>query len=159
MKINLYHKINLETHDYEKKVSGIEICCGKYCLNSCWCKHGNKCKYHKGFGWHNFCVNFNRFFYYHFHLDIHIPLYIRKFESDFSGTSVCPYHTERMYSCWDCKYCGGGEDCTNKKRYELIKSGKIDEVSGDFGDGKCKLFELSDYGKSWDKKTGERIFN
>lgn len=157
MKIKLYHKINLETHDYEKKSSGIEIQCGKYCTE-CWCKDGNKCKYHKGFAWHNFCVAFNRFFYYHFHLDIHIPIYIRKLEENFSGTPICPFKVERIYSCWDCEYEGGDENCLNKERRELLANGRASETYDDTGDRKCKFFKLSEYGNSWDRKTGERIF-
>lgn len=148
IKISLIKDLN-----NNKKISGIKITHGYYCSSSCYCDCKNKCKYRKGFMFHNWSVDVHRFFEYYFHIKLPHMLYINKEYTDLSGTTKCPFAKSRRYTCWDCKYQCGLEKCSipynERKRFE-----QIPEWAG----GKCGSFEKCEWADDWDRDTGKRIW-
>lgn len=149
--------------DPEKRnrITGIHITHGYQCGDACYCNCSYKCKYRKGFKFHNWSVSVHRFFEYYLHIKLPHFLYINKLWTNLSGTTKCPYHKSRLYSCWDCKYCSGGLDsvCLNEKR----NSAGFEErkfVDPEWGPHhRCSFFEKHERADCWDKDTGEKIFD
>lgn len=134
----------------EENVDGIEIISGIKC-NEYRCEHFYRCSRRGRFNFHNFRVELKR------KTGIQLPIYhSHKIYENLSGTKLCPKITERIYTCWDCESCGGNETCTNKQRHEAIINGTYDYNNG--FESRCQYFEISEYGNSWDRNTGERIF-
>ena len=131
---------------------------GYHCSSSCWCDK-RKCKYRKGFKFHNFSVNVHRFFNYHFNINLPHLLYINRRYTDLSGTTKCPYGKSRFYTCYDCKYCGYDRSCNNPKYSTATYEELIDFIDDDWNRHcRCNLFEKSDYADAWDRDTGERVY-
>lgn len=154
---------DLMNHDSEKrkKIKGFIIECGYSCNNSCWCPHGNKCRYKSKYRWHNFSVSVSRFFELHLHIRFHFPVYFQKHSVDLSGTTKCPHQVPRMYTCHDCEYSRGYSGCGNEVRHAMIKNGKYSEIEypiDDFVHSRvCKLFKHNEYCQLYDKNTGEYL--
>ena len=71
------------------------------------------CKYGKSFyKLHNFSVELHRFFEYRLHIKLPYLIYVDKKWKRLSGTDKCPYNKSRNYTCWDCKYQAGIEECS-----------------------------------------------
>lgn len=148
-----------DSETQSSKINGIIITCGYYCGNSCWCQFGSKCKYRKGFGFHNFCVHLSDWTFRHFGFRLRFPWYFQKFYTDLSGTIKCPYKVPRVYTCWECEYGQMiSRECTNPNRYEIIQAGRYHEIEEPFGTRRCKLFKMSDHIKGYDSKTGEWVY-
>ena len=130
----------------------------------CFCPYRYKCKRRCSFKMHNFRVRVSSFLYQHFNIDWHVPITHRhRINGNLSGTHLCPYKLERIYSCWDCEYQAGVDKyykglCSCKERAEAISNGTYSFNDDMNYEGRCKFFKLSDYGNRWDRKTGERIF-
>lgn len=145
------------------KITGIKITHGYHCSISYCCDCGRKCKYRKGFKFHNWSVSVHRFFEYRLNIKLPHWLYINKEYTDLSGTTKCPFKKERRYTCFDCKYHAGFDEymnglCGNKERHHLIKEGRYDEC--DVPDkAYCKFFEKSEWADKWDKNTGEKLYD
>lgn len=142
-----------------KKIKGLSITIGYRCSDACWCDCASKCKYRKGFGFHNFSVRLHDFFQYRLHIKLPHFLYVDKESNHLSGTEMCPYQKSRRYTCWDCKY-SLGNGCGNKQYRDSTW-----EESHDFEDpewhntGKCKFFEKDEFADNYDRKTGEIIYD
>lgn len=107
----------------------------------------------KGFKFHNWSVNIHRFFEYHFHIKLPHLIYINKEYTDLSGTTKCPFHKSRYYTCWDCKHQRGLEECNIP-----YKERKRIEQPDEWGCGRCGSFEKSKFADNWDKNTGKIIY-
>lgn len=145
------------------KITGIIITCGYHCNNSYGCKYGMKCKYRKGFRFHNWSVSVHRFFEYNLNIKLPHILYIQRKYTDLSGTTKCPFKQERKYTCFDCKYHGGFDEdmnglCANKEYIRLNKEGRRKEIDVP-NQSYCKLFEKSEWADKFDKNTGEKLFD
>lgn len=156
---------DLWSNDLKKrnKITGIKITHGYHCSCSYRCEHGRKCKYRKGFKFHNWSVDVHRFFEYRLHIKLPHLLYINKKYTDLSGTTKCPFKKEREYTCFDCKHHAGFDEymkglCGNKERHRLIKEGKGSEITMP-DKSYCKLFEKSEWADKFDKDTGETIYD
>jgi len=143
-----------------KRIKGLHIEYGYYCLSCSSCDCMSKCKYKGGFKFHNWSVKVHRFFEYKLHIKLPHLLYISKHSVDLSGTTKCPFNKSRRYTCWDCQYCDGDPDgvCLNKERNETpVKERDFDDP--DWGKyHRCKFFKKTPWADNWDKNTGERIF-
>lgn len=136
-----------------KRITGINITHGYHCSSFCYCDCKNKCKYKNGFKFHNWSVNVHRFFGYYFHIKLPHLLYVGKEYTDLSGTTKCPFHKSRRYTCWDCKHQSGLRECSipyNKRR-------KI-EYSTEWDRCLCGSFEKCEWADNWDKDTGKMIY-
>lgn len=163
IKIFFTHDILNRDPEKRKKITGIMILHGYHCMNSCYCDCASKCKYRKGYKFHNWSVAVRRFFEYKLHIKLPHLLYINKKSTDLSGTTKCPFKKERMYSCHNCKYHSGFDEymkglCGNQERNRLNKEGKWREhyLPGEL---RCKFFEKNEYADNWDRNTGERIWD
>lgn len=154
-KIFFDHNLRAKTEKERKKITGIIIKHGYYCLISYKCPNGKKCKYRKAFVFHNWSVRVHRFFQYHLKIKLPHLIYIGKFSTDLSGTITCPYKIPREENCYRCKYSGVGEDCENKERLKLWKEGKHKEYEIPENPYICKFFEKNDYFDCYNKKTGD----
>ena len=137
-----------------KKIKGINILVGYHCLSSCWCDCGRKCKYRGRYKLHNLKVRINRFLYDKFRLHLPNLIYFSQHSVDLSGTEKCPFKKERMYTCWDCEYHYGMDNCSS----EEYRNASYEESRHPTLDRACKFFEKNEYADKWDKKTGERIY-
>ena len=146
------------------KITGLIITCGYHCSNSFRCKCGSKCKYRKGFTFHNWSVGVHRFFEYRLHIKLPHLLYIQRQYTDLSGTTKCPFQMERIYTCFDCKYHAGFDEymkgiCGNKERHRLVEERKWEELDVPDVPYRCKLFEKREWADKFDKNTGETLFD
>lgn len=143
-----------------KKIKGITITHGYNCLSSCWCDCQAKCKYKSKYTFHNFSVNVHRFFEYRLHIKLPHLIYIQRKSVDLSGTTKCPFKKGRRYTCWDCKYTDGQIHgyCLNKKYINSTIEERKCNDSNWKSPGRCKFFEKGEFADSWDRKTGEHIF-
>lgn len=147
-----------------KKIKGFIVECGYSCHISFWCPKGSKCKYRATYKWHNFSVNFSRFFYRHFNINFRLPIYFQRHRVDLSGTTKCPHQMPRLYTCWDCEYHDGCIDgrCLNEMHAEMIKQGRHYEILYPYDDvihrKMCKLFKPNEYCQKYNRKTGEIIY-
>jgi hypothetical protein len=162
-KISFVHDLFNNDPTKRKRIIGIRITHGYHCSISYCCDCGRKCKYRKGFKFHNWSVSVHRFFEYRLHIKLPHLLYINKEYTDLSGTTKCPFKKERRYTCFDCKYHGGFDEymkglCANKEYIRLNKEGRAIEHNVP-GQSYCKFFEKSEWADRWDKNTGERIFD
>lgn len=136
------------------KVIGIKITHGYHCSSSCYCDCKSKCKHKNGFKFHNWSISVHRFFEYHFHIALPYLLYVGKEYTDLSGTTKCPFHKSRRYTCWSCKNQRGLRECSipyNERR-------KIEQPT-EWGDHSiCGNFEKCEWADDWDKDTGEIIY-
>lgn len=144
-----------------KKIKGITITCGYQCNCAYHCSNGRKCKYRGGFNkLNNWYVGVRRFFEFKFGIKLPWPIYLQSLYTNLSGTTKCPAHKSRYYSCWDCKHTDGDPDgyCLNPKyRNATFEERKCNDP--DWGDyGKCGFFEKHAWADNWDKKTGEIIY-
>lgn len=90
----------------------IYINIGYECGDKCYCAQRKICKYGKSFyKLHNFSVRFHRFFEYRFHIKLPYLIHIGRKWKRLSGTDKCPYYKNRLYTCIDCKYLTGIEEC------------------------------------------------
>lgn len=157
IKISLYRDL---MSDDPKKIKSIIITHWYYCGISCYCDHGRKCKYRKNYTFHNLSVRIHLFFEYRLHIKLPHLIYISKEYTDLSGTSKCPCHKSRFYTCTECKYSCGVIDgvCTNKKR-ETATPEELECKDPDWGSHmKCGLFEKTSWADDWDKDTGKYIY-
>lgn len=91
----------------------IHINIGYECGDRTNCDKRKMCKYGKSFyKLHNFSVELHRFFEYRFHIKLPYLIYVNKKWKRLSGTDKCPYNKSRNYTCWDCKYQAGIEECS-----------------------------------------------
>lgn len=162
-KIHFMHNMMGETPEERNKITGICIICGYECWDNQYCDCANKCKYKPRFTFHNWSVAVRRFFERKLHIKLPCWLYINKQHTYLSGTTKCPYHKERIYTCGHCKYQAGYDEnleglCGNEERLRLGREGRMAEIS-DYGKGRCKLFEKADWADKYDKKTGEILWN
>lgn len=155
-KIQFTHDIMNKDPEKRKKITGIHVIHGYHCLDSCWCDCGHKCKYRKGFKFHNFSVAVHRFFEYRLHIELPHLFYIGKCITNLSGTAKCPFHKSRRYTCFDCKYQYGDRNCSNEKYHNASwKESRPDDP--EWSNGKCKFFEKNEWADDWDRKTGKRF--
>lgn len=131
------------------KIDFISVKCGMYCMESFMCDCQNKCKYAK-------LKQVRKIFPFP-------KVYISKASLYLSGTTTCPFHKERFYTCNDCKYigldpCEPELICTNSERFEMIKADKCKELNDPECHWRCKLFELKEGADNYNKKTGEKIY-
>lgn len=162
-KISFIHDLCNTDPEKRKKITGIQITHGYHCSQSYCCDCGKKCKYRKGFKFHNWSVKVHRFFQWHLHIKLPHLLYINKKYTDLSGTTKCPFKKERKYHCIDCKYHDGYDEymnglCGNKEYRRLGREGKGGELYVQ-GQHYCKLFEKNEWADKWDKNTGETIYD
>lgn len=160
IKIFFTHDILNRDPEKRKKITGIMILHGYHCMNSCYCDCALKCKYRKGYKFHNWSVAVHRFFEYKLHIKLPHFLYINKKSTDLSGTTKCPFKKERMYSCYDCKYQHGMDEymhglCNNKQ----YGNASYEESRHPTNPCVCKFFEKNEYADNWDRNTGEKIWN
>ena len=97
----------------------IHINIGYQCGDGLNCDKYKKCKYKaRWYKLHNMSVEIHRFFEYRLHIKLPHLIYIGQKWERLSGTSKCPYHKSRHYTCYDCKYVCGAllRDCTCKER-------------------------------------------
>lgn len=76
--------------------------------------------------------------------------------TDLSGTTMCPYKTHRLYTCWDCEFCSGQVDgkCLNPN-----KQNEVGYEDSEWGIGhRCTGFTPDAWCNLWDRRTGERIY-
>lgn len=141
----------------DQKMKYIDIEHGYDCRSHSYCKYRTKCKYHSKYRFHNWSVAVHRFFEFHFHIKLPHWLCIHKKYVDFSGTSKCPFHTSRRYTCWDCKYTSGQID--GECLHPLYASTPLEELKvkddPNWEGGRCSLFEKNEWADQWDKDTGE----
>lgn len=99
----------------------LHIRIGYECGDRLNCDMCQKCKYKaKWYKLHNMSVAIHRFFEYKLHIKLpHLICISSKWER-FSGTSKCPYHKSRNYTCYDCEYLCGEflRECGCKERNE-----------------------------------------
>ena len=104
----------------------IRIKTGYTCGDITNCEFGNICKHKSSYRFHNFSVSLHRFFEYKLHTKLPHLIYISRKWERLSGTRLCPYNHERIYTCWDCSHQIGLEECEidykDRKPYE--KSGR-----------------------------------
>ena len=139
------------------KESGIYITYGYQCgdSSSCDCRH--KCRHCGSYRFHNFSVDFHRFFEKYLHIKLPHLLHISRKWVRLSGTTKCPYNKSRLYTCWDCQYCDGDPDgvCLHPRAasrcYEDLAV--IDPEWGSHH--RCKLFAPIPGAMEYDKQTGE----
>ena len=142
------------------KIEGIQFTCGYHCMIAYRCPNGHKCKYRKGFKFHNFSVSIKNFFTYDLGINLPRFIYFNKFITDLSGTITCPFKMPREENCWRCKFAGAENKCTNKTRSKLISEGKFEETERDNKNSHvCKFFERSDYFYCFNKKTGDMDYD
>lgn len=144
------------------EIHWITITHGYYCLDSIHCNCRDKCKHCRGsFRFHNWSVDVHSFFRYRLHIELPRILYIGKKDAWLSGTTKCPFGKSRLYTCWQCNYCGGDPDgtCLNPKRDTMpIEDLKVNDI--EWGDApRCSLFDKSEWANRYDKNTGETIWN
>lgn len=162
-KVSLSRDLFNKDPEKRNKITGIRITHGYQCSSACCCDCASKCKYRKGFKFHNWSVGVHRFFEYKLHIKLPHWLYINKHWTDLSGTTKCPFKKERRYSCHNCKYQAGYDIdckgiCGNKERYRLIEEGRGMElyIQGQYH---CKLFEKNEWADKYNKDTGEKIWD
>ena len=148
---------DLLNRENPRKITGINITCGYHCGSHCWCDKGSKCKYRKGFVFHNWSVNVHNWFYWKFNIKLPHWIYIGKRYTDLSGTIKCPFRKSRRYTCYDCEYLYGERGCINKN-YRNTSWEESRSNDPEWDSGKCKFFEKNSWADNWDKNTGERIF-
>lgn len=155
-KIKFSRDMMNEDADKRNRITGIRIVHGYYCMDCCWCIHGSKCRYRKGFKFHNISVRIHNFFQYRIHVKLPHILYVGKYNTNLSGTSKCPFNMSRRYTCYDCIHCEGQDKCGNRNYIELPHK---DTVSDDteWPECKCKFFEKSAWADNYDRKTGRML--
>lgn len=160
LKIFFTHDITNRDPEKRKRITGIMIMHGYQCGSSCYCNCASKCKYRKGYKFHNWSVAIHRFFEYRLHIKLPHFLYINKKWTDLSGTTKCPFKKERMYTCYDCKYQNGMDEymnglCGNKQYHNA----SYEESRHPTNSQICRFFEKSEWADRWDKNTGEKIYD
>lgn len=159
-KINWMHDWMNKDPEKRKKVTGLIITCGYSCRDSCWCDCFPKCKYRSRYKLHNLSVRVRTFFQYRLGIKLPYFLHLQRESRSLSGTEMCPYHKSRYYTCWDCEYCVGRGNCTNKQYRESTWKEAHDFDDPDWHHtGRCKFFEKHEYADNWDKKNGERKYD
>lgn len=159
-KISFAHDILNPDPKLRKKITAIVITYGYACNDSRYCNCQRKCKYSNGGYWfHNLSCKIHLFFEYRLHIKLPHLLYIGKKHTSLSGTTKCPFHKSRHYTCWDCKYSDGQVhgSCLNEKyRKASYEESRTDDP--EWNSGKCKFFEKNEWADDWDKETGEMIY-
>ena len=156
MYFNAFFRHDLMNKDpkLRKKIKGITFEIGYYCKQSCDCCHGYECKYRPDYRYHNWSINVRRWIREKTGLDINFPWYFQRHRVDFSGTTMCPYKMDRIYTCYDCLYSAGIRECSN----EMYRSSSWKDCHDeDTPVGRCKFFEVDPMYANYDKKTGEII--
>ena len=141
-----------------KKIEAITIVCGYRCNEALWCPNGADCKYLRknSHSWNNFLVELRRVSKIKLKKEIHIPIYFSRHSANLSGTTKCPYHMDRVFTCKDCIY-SSDINCTNKERLELVAKGRGNEVFDPGIPIKCKLFKINEWSGNYDKRTGDTL--
>lgn len=144
-KIKFSRDMMNEDASKRNRITGISIVHGYYCRDCSWCIHGSECRYRKGYKFHNISVRIHNFF-----------LYVGKYNTKLSGTSKCPFNMSRRYDCYDCIYCEGQNECSNKKYIELpyLETRSDDK---EWPKCKCKFFEKAAWADNYDRKTGRML--
>lgn len=143
------------------EIHWITITHGYYCLDSAYCDCRDKCKYNKGFKFHNWSVRVHNFFQYRLHIKLPHILYVGKKNAWLSGTTKCPYDKNRRHTCWQCNYHDGDPDgiCLNPKR-STLSTEELRVNDPDWGEWcRCSLFEKTKWADKYDKNTGETILD
>lgn len=126
-------------------IKGIE--CGDYCD----CDKKLKCKYAKNNyrEFNNYIIKLRNFFKYKLNIEIpRLPFYITKDWKRLSGTTKCPFHKSRNYTCYDCKYCGGIllRDCLCEERNNTPVKERKEYVDNEWNKYlRCGYFEKCDW--------------
>ena len=108
----------------------VHICVGRECNDYMECDKKNICKYSRN---KRFPMSiFNLFLLYKRH-------------NRLSGTSKCPYHKSRNYTCWDCAHQTSLEECdvTSKDRLPYI------EQDGWTNYSRCGSFKKASYANDY----------
>lgn len=139
-----------------KKIIAISLVCGYRCNEASWCPNGADCKYLRknSHVWNNFLVELRRISRIKLKKEIHIPIYFKRHSTNLSGTTKCPYHMDRVFTCMDCMY-SADINCINKERLELIAKGRGNEIFDPGMTRKCKLFKINEWSGNYDKRTGD----
>lgn len=161
-KIEWMHNIEGNTPKEWKKIKGIRIVIGYHCAESYECDCGKKCKYRKSFTKrHNRYVAIRNWFERKLHIKLPWFIHIDKQYTHLSGTTMCPFHKSRLYTCWDCKYCDGDPDgvCLNPRKKTATKE-ETDFTDPEWGKHhRCGLFEKDDFADDFDPHTGMPLYS
>lgn len=89
------------------------ICIGHECWDSIDCDMRKQCKYRVRTSWlRNLNVRIRSFFQYRLHIKLpHLPFFVTKHAEHYSGSSHCPFHKSRHWTCIECKHAVGWETC------------------------------------------------
>ena len=108
----------------------IHICVGRECNDYVDCDKRDICKYSRN---KRFPMSiFGLFLFY-------------KGNNRLSGTSKCPYHKSRNYTCWDCAYQTNWEECS------IVSKDRLPYVAQDGwkDNSRCGSFKKADYANNY----------
>lgn len=152
----------------EREKTGIVIRYGYRCNVSYKCDCAKKCKYHrkKDFAYYytSAMIELRRFFEWKFHIKLPWLIFIGHNDYDMSGTTKCPFHKSRCYTCFHCKYseydnCECEQICVNENYQQATyEEANAFEDSDWHHQGRCKFFEKNEWADNYDRETGEHIY-
>lgn len=154
LKFSFYRDLMNPDPEKRKKIKGLIITIGRRCLSSCYCNKASKCRYKKGHKFNNAIVRFRNFIYRKFKINLPQIIFIGPHDVDLSGTTKCPYHMPRRYTCWDCQNAYGMDNCRIPFR---DRKPLIEETDG-FSSQICGSYVPNQWADSWNRKTGEHIY-
>lgn len=154
LKFSFYRDLMNPDPEKRKKIKGLIITIGRRCLSSCYCNKASKCRYKRGHKFNNAIVNFRRIIRIKFGIDLPQIIFIGPHDVDLSGTTKCPYHMPRRYTCWDCQNAYGMDNC----RIPFRERKPVTEEANPWACGICGSYVPNQWAGSWDRKTGEHIY-
>lgn len=152
-------EIRFVKKDKDKNIdnSFLLIIKGIECGDCCDCDKRNKCKYAKNNEkFNNFGFKLKYFFNKLKIKTPPLPIFITKDWKRLSGTSKCPFHKSRNYTCHDCKYCGGilSGDCLCEERNNTPVKERKEYIDNEWSKySKCGYFEKCDWADDYLKEN------
>lgn len=148
-RIRFYRDVTNKDPKKRRKIKGIIFYIGRGCRSACYCDCASKCRYRQTFKWHNFSCRVRNWFYAKFKIKLPLIISFSRWDSDLSGTTKCPHHKPRRFTCWDCKNSYGMEYCI----FEWQARKACDDP--DWPSGRCGNFEPLEWALEYNKRTGE----
>jgi hypothetical protein len=121
----------------------LHINIGYECGDRLHCDKCKQCKHKGNYKFHNLSVSLHIFFEYRLHIKLPHLLYIGKKWERLSGTDKCPFHKERYYNCYDCKYVGGEllSECKCEARNNTTYKERLPYIHTKDWGKRCAYFE------------------
>lgn len=154
LKFSFYRDLTNPDPEKRKKIKGLIITIGRRCLSSCYCNKASKCRYKRGHKFNNAIVRFRNFIYRKFKINLPHIIFIGPHDVDLSGTTKCPYHMPRRYTCWDCQNAYGMDNC----RIPFRDRKPLIEKTDGFSSQICGSYVPNQWADRWNRKTGEHIY-